>query len=102
MDLSISEQLDRIEALQLELATQIKKLQDTQTQKEFYSVTELAKILGKAEFTVREWARNGRIHASRQRSGFGPNKSWRISHSELVRIQNEGLLPVNESAERND
>ena len=50
-------------------------------------------ILGKAEFTVREWCRRRRIHAQKRRSGRGKFCSWVISHEELQRIQREGLLP---------
>ena len=94
MNSEITQQLDRIESLQIQLADQLKEIREARVQKEFYSVAEVARILEKAEFTVREWARNGRIHATRQQSGFGPNKSWRISHGELLRIQHEGLLPA--------
>ena len=33
------------------------------TVKEWYSTAEAGKLLGKAEFTVREWCRLGRLHA---------------------------------------
>ena len=84
--LQIHERLERIEsALQL--------LLEQKTVKEFYSTGELASLLGKAEFTVREWCRNGRIWASKRECGRGNTKEWMISNDELVRIQNEGLLP---------
>lgn len=58
-----------------------------------YSTTAVAKLLGKAEFTVREWCRLGRIRASKRSCGRGNAKEWMISHEELQRIQSEGLLP---------
>jgi transposase len=61
--------------------------------KDFYSTDEVAEILDKAEFTVREWARRGRINAQKRRSGRGRYRSWVISHEELKRIEREGLLP---------
>jgi len=61
--------------------------------KDFYTTAEIARILGKAKFTVREWCRNERIRAERGISGRGVDPEWRISHAELQRIQNEGLLP---------
>jgi hypothetical protein len=62
--------------------------------KEWYSTAEAAEILGKAEFTVREWCRTGRIHAQKRMSGRGPHASWVIAHAELERIRREGLLPL--------
>lgn len=63
------------------------------TIKEWYSTAEVAKLLGKAEFTVREWCRLGRVHAQKKKSGRGVASEWIISHEELTRIRNEGLLP---------
>jgi Helix-turn-helix domain len=62
--------------------------------KEWYSTSEVAKLLGKAEFTVREWCRLGRINARKRDSGYGRASEWMISHQELERIRNYGLLPV--------
>ncbi|MBX3412563.1 MAG: helix-turn-helix domain-containing protein [Pirellulales bacterium] len=64
------------------------------TSKEYYTTIEAAKILGKRPYTVREWCRLERVHAEKALSGRGIDEEWRISHDELVRIQNEGLLPV--------
>jgi hypothetical protein len=64
-----------------------------QQEQESYSTAEVAKLLGKAEFTVREWARLGRIHATKKQSGRGPAGEWTISREELARIRSEGLLP---------
>ncbi len=61
--------------------------------REWYSTEEAAAILGKAEFTVREWCRNGRVHAEKKASGRGKYKAWVIAAAELERIQREGLLP---------
>jgi hypothetical protein len=62
------------------------------TPKDWYSTAEVAKILGKAEFTVREWCRLGRVRPEKKGSGRGKFQSWVISHAELQRIQREGLL----------
>ena len=61
--------------------------------KEWYSTAEVATILGKAEFTVREWCRLGRVHAQKKKSGRGVASEWIVSHAELTRVRNEGLLP---------
>jgi hypothetical protein len=82
----LAERLDRIEAL-------LARLLQQRTVKEWYVIAEAAEILGKAEFTVREWCRLGRIQAQKRPCGCGRSREWMIAHAELVRIQNEGLLP---------
>lgn len=81
------QRLDRIEAALVALV-------ERQTIKDWYSIEEIAQLLGKAEFTVREWARHGRIHAAKKGSGRGKHQSWVVSHQELMRIQRDGLLPI--------
>lgn len=61
--------------------------------REWYTVSETAEILGRAPFTVREWARLGRINAMKRPSGRGKASEWMIAHREIERIQNKGLLP---------
>ena len=80
------DRLDRIETLLASLVEQ-------RTVKEWYSTTEVARLLGRAEFTVREWCRLGRVHAQKKKSGRGVASEWIISHDELTRVRNEGLLP---------
>lgn len=63
------------------------------TIKEWYTTAEAAEILGKAEFTVREHCRLGRVRASKRPCGRGTSQEWIISHEELQRVRNEGLLP---------
>ena len=71
----VSERLQRIEQM-LELLVQ------QRTVKEWYSTAEVAKILGKAEFTVREWCRLKRIYAekknanaARRQNGSSPTRN---------------------------
>ncbi len=66
------------------------------TIKESYDTKEVAKILGRKPYTVREWCRLKRINAYKAMCGRGCEEEWRVSHDELVRIQNEGLLPIPE------
>jgi hypothetical protein len=86
-ELDFSERLDRIETL-------LQSLVEQKVPKDWYTTTEIARILEKSEYTVREWCRLGRIHASKRQYARGAYPEWRISHEELTRIKNEGLLPI--------
>ena len=83
----LRERLERIESL-------LALLVERQQTKEHYSTDEFARLVNKAEFTVREWCRLGRIHAEKRRSGRGAFPAWVISHDELTRYQRDGLLPM--------
>ncbi|MDB5343250.1 MAG: hypothetical protein JWP89_1627 [Schlesneria sp.] len=85
--IALEERLERIESILISLVRQ-------QTVRDWYSTDQVAQIVGKSEFTVREWARLKRIVASKRRSGRGAHASWAISHAELMRLQREGLLPL--------
>lgn len=82
--------LDRLERIEGTLALLVEK----QAVKEWYATDEIARIVGKAEFTVREWCRLGRMHAEKRMSGRGAFPAWVVSHQELLRYQREGLLPM--------
>ena len=86
MDSEVVTRLDRIESL-------LAALLERETIKDHYSTDEFARLVGKAEFTVREWARLGRINAEKRKSGRGAHPAWVVSHQELLRYQREGLLP---------
>lgn len=83
-----------------EIQNTLNLLVDQRTVKEFYTTGEVAKILGKSHFTVREWCRLGLINAERRDAGRGEHGEWKISHAELLRYQNEGLLPVRKGVAR--
>jgi hypothetical protein len=85
--MTLDERLEKIEALLVYLV-------ERQTVKDFYEVEEFARLVGKAPFTVREWARLGRINGRKRGSGRGAHAAWVFSHSELVRYQRDGLLPL--------
>ncbi len=87
---TLEERLERIESMLVTLVEQ-------QTVRDWYNTDQVAQIVGKSEFTVREWARLGRIRAEKQKSGRGAHAAWVISHAELVRIQRDGLIPLKSS-----
>lgn len=82
--------LTRLENIESSLAELVRQ----RTVKDWYTTEEFARALGKAEFTVREWCRLGRVKAEKRNSGRGAFPAWVISHGELLRYQREGLLPV--------
>lgn len=84
---SLHDRLQRMEAI-------LQQLVGVKNEREFYSTTEVARILGKAEFTVREWCRLSRCRAVKRPCGRGSSQEWMISREELARIQSNGLLPV--------
>ncbi len=62
--------------------------------REYYSVPEFAELIGRSEYTVREYCRMERIHAEKCESGRGDAKSWKIPVGELARYRDHGLLPT--------
>lgn len=83
--------IDRLEFLLSRLEARMSGTSGSE--KTFYSTAEVAKILGRSPFTIREYCRLGRCNAERAPSGRGTVPEWRISAAELQRIQNSGLLP---------
>lgn len=81
--------VERLDAIEIAL----RDLVGQKHVKDWYSTSEVAALLGKAEFTVREWCRLGRVSAKKKRCGRGAAGEWNVSHDELSRLRNEGLLP---------
>ena len=88
----------RLAALESAIMAIRDELHVRQTVKEFYTTAEIAQLLGRRPYTVREWCRLGRINAEKAHSGRGLDEEWRVGHEELVRIQNEGLLAIQKHA----
>ena len=84
--MTLDERLKRIEAMLIALI-------DRRPLREWYSVEEFARIVGRSEFTCREWCRRGRVMGQKKSSGRGAHSSWAISHDELLRYRREGLRP---------
>jgi hypothetical protein len=85
--MTVEERLQNIEAM-------LAAILDRQTVREWYTTHEFAKAVGKAEFTIREYCRLGRLRAEKRQSGRGAYPQWVLSQAELLRFQREGLLPV--------
>jgi hypothetical protein len=77
-----------------DLKAGIDELRGKQAIQEFYTTRELAQIVGRGEWRVREWCRLRRINARKKNSGHGRSFEWAISHEELLRYRAEGLLPL--------
>lgn len=75
-----------------ELRSMVLLLVERQQVREWYTTEEFARLAGKAEFTVRQWANRGRIQAQKKASGRAGHTAWAISHEEWQRYQREGLL----------
>ncbi len=61
--------------------------------KQWFTTEEVAQILDRAPWTVRQWCRLGRVQAKKRQCGRGLSAEWIISRDEIARIRNEGLLP---------
>jgi hypothetical protein len=85
--------LDDLRRMFARIESALTLLVEQRTAKEWYTTAEVAKIVGKGEYTVREWCRQGRIRAKKKPCGRGKGGEWLISHDELTRLRNEGLLP---------
>ena len=85
--MTLDERLGNIEAMLVLLVGR-------QQMRSWYSVEEFARIVGRSEFTVREWCRHGRVAAVKRHSGRGAHAAWAISHAEFERYQREGLRPL--------
>ena len=91
----LAARMDSIESVLAEIHAM---LANRQPQKDWYTVREVAEVLERSEFTVREWCRLERVNASKRACGRGNSTEWIVSAEELKRIQNEGLLPLRKFA----
>jgi transposase len=87
---SLTAVLERLAQIEAMLHTLIRE----KTIKDWYSTAEVATILGKSDYTVREWCRLGRVKATKKAHARGAHPEWLISHEELQRLRNVGLLPL--------
>lgn len=82
--MTLEERLSKIESL-------LAVLVEGQQVRQWHSVEQFARLVGRSEFTIRHWCRQGRIEARKKDSGRGAHAAWAISHEELERFQREGL-----------
>lgn len=85
--MTVEERLEQIESL-------LAILVERQQVREWYTTEEFARAVGKAEFTIREYCRLGRLRAEKRQSGRGAYQQWVLSHAELERYRRDGLLPI--------
>lgn len=94
----INDRLERLEQGQGRILSVLAEIRLStparEMRKEAYSVEEVAEILGKAPYTVREWCRLGRINARKRPCGRGNCVEWEVTLEELERIRRHGLLPL--------
>lgn len=84
--MTIEDRLDKIESM-------LTVLVERQQVREWYTTHDFAQAVGKAEFTIREYCRLGRLRAEKRQSGRGSYPQWVLSHAELERYRKHGLLP---------
>lgn len=87
-----------IEAQLAEMRTMLVQIHEMLAQpretRECYTVDEVAAMLGRTAYSVREWCRLGRINAMKRSERRGGAELWSISASEVTRYKDEGLLPL--------
>jgi hypothetical protein len=93
---SLTEVLERLTRIE----DAIQSLHRERTVKAWYTTGEVAALLGKAEYTVREWCRLGRVAATKKAHSRGAHLEWLVSHEELTRVRNQGLLPITPETQR--
>lgn len=90
----IHERLNGIEDCLARLEVTLEALSRHQIVQASYSTEQFARLVGRADYTVREWCRLGRIRADKRSCGRGASLEWSIPHAELERYRNHGLLHI--------
>ena len=90
----IHERLTAIEDRLARLEATLEAVSKHQIVQAAYSTEQFAHLVGKAEYTIREWCRLGRIKADKRLCGRGYSLEWSIPHAELERYRSHGLLPI--------
>jgi hypothetical protein len=90
VDPALADQLNRIEAL---LERLVQEREQPREVRSSYSVAEVAEMVGRCEYVVRGWCRDGRVNATKRQERRGGAELWVITATEVLRYKNEGLLP---------
>jgi hypothetical protein len=85
--MNLEERLENIESMLVVLV-------ERQQVRDWYTTQEFAQAVGKAEITIREYCRLGRLRAEKRQSGRGAHPQWVLSHAELERYRRNGLLSL--------
>jgi Helix-turn-helix domain len=83
--MTLEQRLENIETMLIVLV-------ERQQLREWYTTREFARTVGKADLTIREYCRRGRLRAEKRNSGRGAYPQWVLARAELERYQREGLL----------
>jgi excisionase family DNA binding protein len=83
----------RLSGIEAMLAQILEFLAAPKVAREWFTVEEVAAMLNKTPYTVREWCREGRINATKRPERRGGAELWNISAAEVERYRNAGLLP---------
>lgn len=60
----------------------------------WFSPVELARLIGRTSYTVRQWCRLGRLKARKRACGRGSHLAWEIPVEELQHYRNHGIRPA--------
>jgi excisionase family DNA binding protein len=84
---NLSERIEEILAKLRAIEAGLELLQEERTSKEWYTTAEIASVLNRSEYTVREWCRKNQVPAEKTANG----RDWIVSHQTLQRLKNREL-----------
>ncbi len=84
----IAEKIDRLAERMETLEKRIEAVVIGRLDKDWYTTEEVAVLMDRAPWTVRQWCLQGRVRA-KKRTG---TDRWLVSRAEVERLMNEGLL----------
>ena len=92
-------EIDQIACRMMQLLTPVledmfRQMNQHKVVKESYTIDEVAKRLGRSEWTVRQWCNKGQVPDSVKVPGKGRTGEWRIPHEAVTRLESQGPLPL--------